>query len=208
MRCSKFISAGLLISLICLVVPGKAQQVSKYNLAAMLQKEQLITTPANQTKAPENSRRGEHKGHGMVKGCRLYTGHYRHWPAGQKRVPSKLPRHRLSWPCLPVITRPAAANWKPGTGLGLYLCKQLVSLQDGEISVESETGKGCIIRLTIPYAGVIYCLQFVCGDRKDLAAGHQTSQKRSRRLSCCHQRCQENANGCQWFVRNRRPKKK
>jgi len=78
MRCSKFISAGLLISLICLVVPGKAQQVSKYNLAAMLQKEQLITTPANQTKAPENSRRGEHKGHGMVKGCRLYTGHYRH----------------------------------------------------------------------------------------------------------------------------------
>lgn len=40
---------------------------------------------------------------------------------------------------------------KPGTGLGLYLCRQLVNLQGGGISVESETGKGCIIRFTIPY---------------------------------------------------------
>ncbi|MES2276128.1 MAG: HAMP domain-containing sensor histidine kinase [Bacteroidota bacterium] len=40
---------------------------------------------------------------------------------------------------------------KPGTGLGLYLCRQLVDLQGGAISVESETGKGCLIRFTIPY---------------------------------------------------------
>jgi len=44
------------------------------------------------------------------------------------------------------------SNTKPGTGLGLYLCKQLVGLQGGTISVESETGKGCLIRFTIPYA--------------------------------------------------------
>ena len=50
MRRSKFISAGLFIALICLVVPGKSQEVSKYNLGVMLQKGQLITTPANQTK--------------------------------------------------------------------------------------------------------------------------------------------------------------
>jgi len=43
------------------------------------------------------------------------------------------------------------SNTKPGTGLGLYLCKQLVGLQGGTISVESETGKGCLIRFTIPY---------------------------------------------------------
>ena len=40
---------------------------------------------------------------------------------------------------------------KPGTGLGLYLCKQLVNLQGGVISVDSDTNKGCIIRFTIPY---------------------------------------------------------
>ncbi|GAB3911277.1 sensor histidine kinase [Mucilaginibacter boryungensis] len=40
---------------------------------------------------------------------------------------------------------------KPGTGLGLYLCRQLVNLQGGTISVESETSKGCVIHFTIPY---------------------------------------------------------
>jgi signal transduction histidine kinase len=40
---------------------------------------------------------------------------------------------------------------KPGTGLGLYLCRQLISLQGGTISVDSDTGKGCEIRFTIPY---------------------------------------------------------
>jgi signal transduction histidine kinase len=40
---------------------------------------------------------------------------------------------------------------KPGTGLGLYLCRQLISLQGGTISVDSDTGKGCYIKFTIPY---------------------------------------------------------
>jgi signal transduction histidine kinase len=40
---------------------------------------------------------------------------------------------------------------KPGTGLGLYLCKQLINLQGGTITVNSDTGKGCVIRFTIPY---------------------------------------------------------
>ncbi len=40
---------------------------------------------------------------------------------------------------------------KPGTGLGLYLCRQLISLQGGTISVDSDTGKGCHIKFTIPY---------------------------------------------------------
>ena len=40
---------------------------------------------------------------------------------------------------------------KSGTGLGLYICQQLVNLQKGHISVESETGKGCHFKFHIPY---------------------------------------------------------
>lgn len=37
-----------------------------------------------------------------------------------------------------------------GTGLGLNLCKEFVELNGGEIKVESEPGKGTIVRFTLP----------------------------------------------------------
>jgi signal transduction histidine kinase len=40
---------------------------------------------------------------------------------------------------------------KHGSGLGLYLCRQLVELQGGNIKLESEEGQGCTICFSIPY---------------------------------------------------------
>lgn len=44
-----------------------------------------------------------------------------------------------------------SAKGQTGTGLGLYICKQLVQLQKGQISVKSNAGKGSTFSFYIPY---------------------------------------------------------
>lgn len=45
----------------------------------------------------------------------------------------------------------ADQNSSFGTGLGLALSKEFVQLHQGEISVESEKGKGAVFKITLPY---------------------------------------------------------
>jgi signal transduction histidine kinase len=45
----------------------------------------------------------------------------------------------------------SSAVGKTGTGLGLYICRQLVQLQNGQISVKSTPGQGSIFSFSIPY---------------------------------------------------------
>lgn len=37
------------------------------------------------------------------------------------------------------------------TGLGLAFCKEIIEMHDGEISIESEAGKGCAITFSLPH---------------------------------------------------------
>jgi len=45
-----------------------------------------------------------------------------------------------------------AGGSKPGTGLGLYLCRQLIKMQGGNIELQSDVGEGCTVRFSIPYS--------------------------------------------------------
>jgi len=45
----------------------------------------------------------------------------------------------------------SSSKGQVGTGLGLFICKQLIKLQKGKISVKSELGKGTTFTFFIPY---------------------------------------------------------
>src|SRR3569623_1064776 len=45
----------------------------------------------------------------------------------------------------------SSSKGQVGTGLGLFICKQLIKLQKGKIAVKSELGKGTNFTFYIPY---------------------------------------------------------
>ena len=69
-------------------------------------------------------------------------------------IPHDMLSHVLE-PFVQVQDPSHAADRAGGTGLGLSICRRLVRLMGGEISVESELGKGSTFRISIP--GVAVC---------------------------------------------------
>lgn len=51
-----------------------------------------------------------------------------------------------------VSKTPVQAGWKEGLGLGLYICRQLMLRQHGEVGVESSPGQGATFWFSLPIA--------------------------------------------------------
>jgi PAS domain S-box-containing protein len=49
-----------------------------------------------------------------------------------------------------VAQTPRQGGWRPGLGLGLYLCQQLISRQGGKVGVESVRGQGATFWFSLP----------------------------------------------------------
>jgi PAS domain S-box-containing protein len=47
-------------------------------------------------------------------------------------------------------TTPVQRGWKPGLGLGLYICQQLIHRQQGEVGVQSRPGAGATFWFSLP----------------------------------------------------------
>lgn len=45
---------------------------------------------------------------------------------------------------------PVQNGWKPGLGLGLYICQQLIRRQQGTVGVQSQSGQGATFWFTLP----------------------------------------------------------
>ncbi|MDR2586684.1 MAG: response regulator, partial [Coriobacteriales bacterium] len=63
-----------------------------------------------------------------------------------------------------------------GTGLGLAISKRIISLMDGDISVESEQGKGSTFELTIPLEQAHESLELVGADEQGAAHSTQSDE--------------------------------
>jgi signal transduction histidine kinase/CheY-like chemotaxis protein len=63
-----------------------------------------------------------------------------------------------------------------GTGLGLAISKRIISLMDGDISVESQQGKGSTFEMTIPLEQAHESLEVADADEQDAASPSQPNE--------------------------------
>lgn len=83
-------------------------------------------------------------------GITLQAGTARVWVRDQGPGLSAEQQTRIWQPFYQAPTTPVQSGWKPGLGLGLYLCQQLMLRQRGEVGVESRPGQGATFWFVLP----------------------------------------------------------
>lgn len=83
-------------------------------------------------------------------GIILETETARVWVRDQGPGLSAEQQTQIWQPFYQASTTPVQSGWKPGLGLGLYLCQQLMLRQQGQAGVESAPGAGSTFWFTVP----------------------------------------------------------
>ena len=89
---------------------------------------------------------------------------------------------------VPQIFEPLYTTKPGGTGLGLYITQQIILAHDGQMTVESATGRGTTFTLTLPRAAATSSVDAALAKHSRLLTAIAPWSRQERAMACWNNR--------------------